>query len=107
MPASYQCKDWYLGYASELHGYSLQAAYRAGAERHDACVLAVMDTNQHVFGAFNTEPIRVSGSYYGSSENFLVRIHPKFSAYKWTGKNTQFVIVSISLNLLVCLKFNF
>uniref|UniRef100_A0A7S3LLX4 Oxidation resistance protein 1 n=1 Tax=Aplanochytrium stocchinoi TaxID=215587 RepID=A0A7S3LLX4_9STRA len=93
MPARCACKDWTLTYASELHGYSLYASYRACKEVSGPCLLAIMDTNQYVFGVFCSEPLQLSGGqYYGNGETFLVRFLPKFSVYKWTGKNSLFMI---------------
>ena len=98
LPRRYAIKNWQLVYASELHGYSLYTAYRKfAARRADSSstpgfFIAVMDANQHVFGAFSTEVLRVNSTYFGTGESFLAKLHPEFATFPWTGKNSQFVL---------------
>mmetsp|Transcript_2609 Transcript_2609/g.2970 ORF Transcript_2609/g.2970 Transcript_2609/m.2970 type:complete len:553 (-) Transcript_2609:1293-2951(-) len=93
IPARVACKDWSLQYASDLHGYSLLAAYRACKEFSGPCLLAIMDTRRHVFGVFCSEPLHLSrGSYYGTGETFLFKLRPQLSVYEWSGKNSQFIL---------------
>lgn len=93
LPVRISCSDWSLAYASELHGYSLYATYRACEKMNGPCLLVIMDTQQHVFGVFCSEPLHLSGGrYYGTGETFLVKFHPTFEVYKWSGMNSQFII---------------
>ncbi|WFD27987.1 oxidation resistance protein 1 [Malassezia nana] len=91
-----------------------------GLDPSDAgIVLAIRDTNDHVFGAFINEPLHVSSHYYGNGECFLWKtvqrrlpmppsasdgdasehddLHPDLAieVFRWTGKN-DYVVLSES-----------
>ncbi|KAJ1976750.1 oxidation resistance protein 1 [Dimargaris verticillata] len=61
---------WKLLYSTSQHGISLATLFRQ-VEKKGPLVLAVRDTNDHVFGGFLSEPLKPSPNYYGSGECFL------------------------------------
>uniref|UniRef100_A0A1I8I2R3 Oxidation resistance protein 1 n=1 Tax=Macrostomum lignano TaxID=282301 RepID=A0A1I8I2R3_9PLAT len=66
-----------LLYSAGRHGFSLKSAYRACAENAAApdsfCLLLVLDTDAHLFGAFLSGVMRQSEHYYGTGETFVFR----------------------------------
>ncbi|KAJ1965902.1 oxidation resistance protein 1 [Dimargaris xerosporica] len=61
---------WKLLYSTSQHGISLATLFRQ-VEKKGPLVLAVRDTNGHVFGGYLSEPLKPSPNYYGSGECFL------------------------------------
>uniref|UniRef100_A0A3B4FZS6 TLDc domain-containing protein n=1 Tax=Pundamilia nyererei TaxID=303518 RepID=A0A3B4FZS6_9CICH len=71
MPARTRGYQWQLVYSTAVHGSSLKTLYRNMAEV-DSPVLLV------VFGAFSSDPFRVSKYCYGTGETFLFSFNPDF-----------------------------
>ncbi|KAG7272243.1 hypothetical protein CRUP_001521 [Coryphaenoides rupestris] len=91
MPARTQGYPWHLAYSTAVHGTSLKTLYRNMAGLDNPVLLVIKDMQNKVFGAFSTEPFKVSDSCYGTGEMFLYSFGPDFKAYRWTGENSYFV----------------
>ncbi|KAF3840076.1 hypothetical protein F7725_018793 [Dissostichus mawsoni] len=91
MPVRTQVHPWQLVYSTAIHGSSLKTLYRnmAGLER--PVLLVIKDTHKKVFGAFSSDPFKVSKYCYGTGETFLFSFNPDFQAYKWSGENSYFM----------------
>ena len=92
LPARCRLCNWRLAYSSRRDGISLRSLYRAAAGKNSSVesVLVVRDTKGHSFGAFTSEPWRVSPRYYGTGESFVFTVEPKCVAYRWSTKNDYF-----------------
>ncbi|XP_019751253.1 nuclear receptor coactivator 7 isoform X2 [Hippocampus comes] len=91
MPERTQGYRWQLVYSTAVHGSSLKTLYRNMAGLDSPVLLVVKDMQKKVFGAFSSDPFRVSKYCYGTGETFLFTFNPDFQAYKWTGENSYFV----------------
>ncbi|XP_039869053.1 nuclear receptor coactivator 7-like isoform X2 [Simochromis diagramma] len=91
MPARTQGYQWQLVYSTAVHGSSLKTLYRNMAEVDSPVLLVVKDMHKKVFGAFSSDPFRVSKYCYGTGETFLYSFNPNFQVYKWSGVNSYFV----------------
>ncbi|CAK6954335.1 nuclear receptor coactivator 7 [Scomber scombrus] len=91
MPARTQGYPWQLVYSTAIHGSSLKTLYRNMAGLDSPVLLVVKDMHKKVFGAFSSDPFRVSKYCYGTGETFLFSFNPDFQAYRWSGENSYFV----------------
>lgn len=91
LPARTQGYPWKLAYSISTHGSSLKTLYRNMAGLDSPVLLVIRDTHQKVFGAFCSDPFRVSRGCYGTGETFLFHFNPDFQLYKWSGENSYFV----------------
>ncbi|XP_059195152.1 nuclear receptor coactivator 7 [Centropristis striata] len=91
MPARTQEYPWHLVYSSAVHGSSLKTLYRNMASLDSPVLLVIKDMHKKVFGAFSSDPFKVSKYCYGTGETFLFSFNPDFQAYKWSGENSYFV----------------
>ncbi|XP_046890278.1 nuclear receptor coactivator 7-like isoform X2 [Hypomesus transpacificus] len=91
MPARTQGYPWRLVYSMAVHGSSLKTLYRKMAEVDSPVLLVIKDLEHKVFGAFSSDPFRVSNYCYGTGETFLYSFSPEFQAYRWSGENCYFV----------------
>ncbi|KAM4632982.1 nuclear receptor coactivator 7 isoform 2-T2 [Polymixia lowei] len=91
MPARTQGYPWQLVYSTAIHGTSLKTLYRNMAGLDSPVLLVIKDMHNKVFGAFSSDPFRVSNYCYGTGETFLYSFGPDFKAYKWSGENSYFV----------------
>ncbi|XP_039869054.1 nuclear receptor coactivator 7-like isoform X3 [Simochromis diagramma] len=91
MPARTRGYQWQLVYSTAVHGSSLKTLYRNMAEVDSPVLLVVKDMHKKVFGAFSSDPFRVSKYCYGTGETFLYSFNPDFQVYKWSGVNSYFV----------------
>uniref|UniRef100_A0A3P9AYP3 Nuclear receptor coactivator 7 n=1 Tax=Maylandia zebra TaxID=106582 RepID=A0A3P9AYP3_9CICH len=78
MPARTQGYQWQLVYSTAVHGSSLKTLYRNMAEVDSPVLLVVKDMHKKVFGAFSSDPFRVSKYCYGTGETFLFSFNPDF-----------------------------
>ena len=53
-------------------------------------MLLVSDTRGAAFGAFCTEPWKVSPRYYGTGESFVFRLAPEMRIFAWSQLNSFF-----------------
>ncbi|XP_036928776.1 TLD domain-containing protein 2 isoform X1 [Acanthopagrus latus] len=91
LPARTQCHPWQLVYSTAIHGSSLKTLYRNMAGLDSPVLLVIKDMHQKVFGAFSSDPFKVSKYCYGTGETFLFSFNPDFQAYRWSGENSYFV----------------
>ncbi|KAJ3598517.1 hypothetical protein NHX12_002028 [Muraenolepis orangiensis] len=91
VPARTQGYPWQLAYSTMVHGTSLKTLYRNMAGLDNPVLLVIRDMQNKVFGAFTTEPFKVSPSCYGTGETFIYSFSPDFKAYRWSGENSYFV----------------
>ncbi|XP_020490239.1 nuclear receptor coactivator 7 isoform X1 [Labrus bergylta] len=91
MPARTQGYPWQLVYSTAIHGSSLKTLYRNMAGLDSPVLLVIKDMQQKVFGAFSSDPFKVSKYSYGTGETFLFSSNPEFQAYRWSGENSYFV----------------
>ncbi|KAM3873466.1 nuclear receptor coactivator 7 [Diretmus argenteus] len=90
MPARTQGYPWQLVYSTAVHGTSLKTLYRNTACLDNPVLLVIKDMHNKVFGAFCSDPFRVSTHCYGTGETFLYSFSPDFKAYRWSGENSYF-----------------
>lgn len=85
--------SWELVYSTHLHGISLSTLYRNFQDYDSPAVIIVKDETQKVFGAFLSEPPRVSDGFFGNGESMLFTFDEqnKLTPYNWTGENNFFL----------------
>ncbi|XP_005986835.1 oxidation resistance protein 1-like [Latimeria chalumnae] len=83
--------SWNLAYSVSRHGTSLKALYRAMVDLSCLVLLVIKDTDEQVFGALSSVPLKVSNCFYGTGETFLFSFHPELKIYNWTGDNHYFL----------------
>uniref|UniRef100_A0A3Q2EGA6 Nuclear receptor coactivator 7-like n=3 Tax=Cyprinodon TaxID=28741 RepID=A0A3Q2EGA6_CYPVA len=91
MPPKTQGYPWHLVYSTAIHGTSLRTLYRNMADLDSPVLLVIKDMNKKVFGAFCSDPLKVSKYFYGTGETFLFSFNPDFQQYRWSGENSYFV----------------
>uniref|UniRef100_A0A3B1J1X4 Nuclear receptor coactivator 7a n=1 Tax=Astyanax mexicanus TaxID=7994 RepID=A0A3B1J1X4_ASTMX len=91
LPARVQGTVWELVYSTAEHGTSLRTLYRKTAPIDRPVLLLIQDIHNQVFGAFSSDPFRVSNSCYGTGETFLFTFDPEFKTFCWSGENSYFV----------------
>ncbi|XP_030014530.1 nuclear receptor coactivator 7 isoform X1 [Sphaeramia orbicularis] len=91
MPPRTQGYPWHLAYSTAVHGSSLKTLYRNMAGLDSPVLLVIKDMQKKVFGAFCSDPFRVSKYCYGTGETFLFSFNPDFQSYRWSGENSYFV----------------
>uniref|UniRef100_A0A3B4BDG9 TLDc domain-containing protein n=2 Tax=Periophthalmus magnuspinnatus TaxID=409849 RepID=A0A3B4BDG9_9GOBI len=91
LPVRTQGYPWQLVYSITIHGSSLKTLYRNMAGLDSPVLLVIRDMHKKVFGAFSSDPFKISHSCYGTGETFLFSFNPDFQLYKWTGENSYFV----------------
>ncbi|KAK5619124.1 hypothetical protein CRENBAI_025785 [Crenichthys baileyi] len=91
MPPKTQGYPWRLVYSTAVHGTSLRTLYRNMADLDSPVLLVIKDMHKKVFGAFCSDPLRVSKYFYGTGETFLFSFSPDFQQYRWSGENSYFV----------------
>ncbi|XP_067305592.1 nuclear receptor coactivator 7 isoform X2 [Pseudorasbora parva] len=91
IPARTRGYPWRLVYSTAEHGTSLRTLYRKMGELDRPVLMVIKDTDNQVFGAFSSEPFRVSSYCYGTGETFLYSFSPEFQIFRWSGENSYFV----------------
>uniref|UniRef100_A0A8C2Z0D1 Nuclear receptor coactivator 7a n=2 Tax=Cyclopterus lumpus TaxID=8103 RepID=A0A8C2Z0D1_CYCLU len=91
MPVKTRGYPWQLVYSTAVHGSSLKTLYRNMAGLDSPVLLVIKDMHKKVFGAFSSDPFKVSKYCYGTGETFLFSFSPDFQAYRWSGENSYFV----------------
>ncbi|MEQ2300855.1 hypothetical protein AMECASPLE_030103 [Ameca splendens] len=91
LPPRTQGYQWQLAYSTVINGSSLKTLYRNMANLDSPVLLVIKDMHKKVFGAFCSDPFRVSKYCYGTGETFLFSFNPDFQLYRWSGENSYFV----------------
>ncbi|RKP05277.1 TLDc domain-containing protein [Thamnocephalis sphaerospora] len=89
-------RRWSLEYSLDQHGISF-ATMLDRVQDKGPLILAIMDTNGQVFGAYVSEPFKPCIGAYGSGECFLWRVRtgqatPTVEVFHWTGKNDYTIV---------------
>lgn len=82
MPLRHREKAWTLLYSTHRDGISMQTMLRK-SRNMSPTVLVVRDMEKHVFGAFCSEPWKISSRYYGTGETFVFTISPQSRVWHW------------------------
>mmetsp|Transcript_20982 Transcript_20982/g.45038 ORF Transcript_20982/g.45038 Transcript_20982/m.45038 type:complete len:268 (-) Transcript_20982:295-1098(-) len=99
LPARMRDLEWHQYFSTDVHG-TLTSAYQRWSAKHikhpGPGVLLVMDSNNHVFGAFCPTgwEIQPRLHYYGNGECFLFRSMPDFEVYRSTHVNYHHVLAA-------------
>lgn len=88
MPLRHRQKKWILLYSTLRDGISMQTLLRKSKGKAPT-VLLVRDMNKHVFGAFCSEPWRISSRYYGTGETFIFKVEPNPAVWHWWWKKSK------------------
>ncbi|KAK7158380.1 hypothetical protein R3I93_009556 [Phoxinus phoxinus] len=91
IPARTQGYRWKLVYSTAEHGTSLRTLYRQMGDIDRPVLMVIKDSDKQVFGAFSSDPFRVSSFCYGTGETFLYSFSPEFQIFRWSGENSYFV----------------
>ncbi|KAK5852985.1 hypothetical protein PBY51_006812 [Eleginops maclovinus] len=91
LPPRVQIYPWRLAYSTVKHGTSLKTLYRSLADVESPVLLVIKDMDNQIFGAFSSDPFKVSEYCYGTGETFLFSFCPEIKVYLWTGENSYFV----------------
>ncbi|XP_070533092.1 LOW QUALITY PROTEIN: oxidation resistance protein 1-like [Ptychodera flava] len=91
LPPRVEGYSWSLIYSTYEHGFSLKTLYRSMDGYDSPVLLIVKDSDNFIFGALLSTPIKVSDHFYGTGETFLYTLLPEFKKYPWTGNNNFFV----------------
>ncbi|KAJ1911948.1 oxidation resistance protein 1, partial [Mycoemilia scoparia] len=94
-------RKWKLLYSMEQHGTSIRTLYNQ-VDKKGPVLLAIKDTDGHVFGAFLSDPPKADPSFYGNGTSFLWRSYRSTSipsssgydsvqVYKSTGDNQYYI----------------
>ncbi|CAG5133035.1 unnamed protein product, partial [Candidula unifasciata] len=85
--------DWKLVYGTHKHGYSLQNMYMKTEEleEDEPVLLFITDTHGAVFGAYLSNTIRQSETFYGTGATFLFTFLPEFKKFPWRRNNNYFM----------------
>ena len=92
---------WRLVFTTSLHGFSLASLYRkCQLEDNNPTLLCVEDTQQNVFGALLSCPIKLTDHFYGTGESFLFTCKPNFRVFNWSGENQHYARGNIDCLLI-------
>merc|ERR1712002_833720 len=86
--------QWVNVFNTAEDGFSLGTLYRKFKGFHaeiTSSLIMIKDSNNNVFGAFVSSPIKESKDPYGTGESFLFTTWPNWKVYVWSGVNEQFV----------------
>ncbi|KAI8370669.1 TLDc domain-containing protein, partial [Radiomyces spectabilis] len=85
---------WTLIFSLTQHGASMSTLYECVKNYQGlSLLLAVHTTNDELIGAYLSETLHISSTYYGSGESFLWQATPTsgLTIYRWTEANTYFI----------------
>ncbi|KAJ9060982.1 oxidation resistance protein 1, variant 2 [Entomophthora muscae] len=98
LPSRYRlAKSWNLLYNIDQHGLSMSTMFRRCKDQ-GPCIIAIRDSENQVFGAYISDPLEPSPSYYGSGESFLWRAdnnsddNTQITKYEWSGLNRYIIL---------------
>jgi len=97
-PSAYkEYRNWRLLYSLDCHGTHIQTMYDNVFEK-SPLVIAVMDEDGCIFGAYSTDYFRSETHYYGNGQTFLWKYtvdengNGVFNCFKATGSNHYYII---------------
>ena len=90
---------WRLIFTTSLHGFSLASLYRKCQVQGDSpTLLCIEDSQENMFGALLSDPIKLHEHFYGTGESFLFTCRPEFRVFKWSGENQHFARHFLNMN---------
>ena len=97
LPPEVQNQHWSLAYSTENNGFSLHNLYRTVAEEPEPFMIAILDNNGHIFGAFLTCTPQLCENFIGTGRSWLFAYsdenessNSKINIFQWSGKNEYF-----------------
>ena len=84
---------WHLIYSMREHGVSLDTLY-SKCENRKPLVMIIQASDKTRFGAYLSQGLFKSKSFFGSAESFVFTFHPLLTVYKSSGKNQYFATAS-------------
>ncbi|XP_041081263.1 TLD domain-containing protein 2-like [Polyodon spathula] len=81
---------WTLAYSTMNHGTSLRTLYRSMHGLDCSTFIVIKGTDDQVFVALCSSPLRVSDCFYGTGETLLFSLSPELQVFKWTSENSFF-----------------
>ncbi|GIY46292.1 oxidation resistance protein 1 [Caerostris extrusa] len=91
LPARAVGFPWTRIYSTSTDGFLLKSLYRKMRDFDCPVIIVMQDTENAIFGAMLSEPLRQSDGFYGTGETFLFTFHPSFKLFKWSGANNFFI----------------
>eukprot|EP00823_Brevimastigomonas_motovehiculus_P004192 TRINITY_DN2698_c0_g1_i1.p1 TRINITY_DN2698_c0_g1~~TRINITY_DN2698_c0_g1_i1.p1 ORF type:complete len:281 (-),score=49.52 TRINITY_DN2698_c0_g1_i1:374-1216(-) len=91
LPEAQSIQDLKLLYHMSADGASISNFYNR-AQEQGPTIMLIRDSANYVFGCYASESWRRSSLYFGNGLTFVMSISPTFKAYKWTEKNTYFLL---------------
>ena len=89
-------------FSTAKHGFSLMSLYRSCLRKEEPALLIIQTNTPVIFGAFLSDPPRLSDNFYGTGESWLFTYKhssQKSRVFSWSGENTN--ILQGSLESLV------
>ncbi|KAI8881490.1 TLD-domain-containing protein [Backusella circina FSU 941] len=92
---------WTLLYSIDQHGVSLNTIYSSMKNRQGPCIMIIKDTDNQIFGSYQSDVFSCQSNYYGTGECFLWKLSqvehtkhpmPKIKVFPWTGKNDYMIL---------------
>ena len=97
LPPDVQNQHWSLAYSTENNGFSLHNLYRTVADEPEPFLIAILDNDGHVFGAFLTCTPQLCENFIGTGRSWLFAYsdenessNSKINIFHWSGKNEYF-----------------
>eukprot|EP01134_Creolimax_fragrantissima_P000523 CFRG0523T1 len=95
LPEKVKYNDWVMLFNTSSCGFSLNALYRQ-VKSSGPNIIILRDSGNAVFGAYLSEPLRVSETrYFGSGECFVFTLAPIARVYPWTGLEDFFISATL------------
>ncbi|OUM60286.1 hypothetical protein PIROE2DRAFT_46410, partial [Piromyces sp. E2] len=96
-----ECQKWELVFSLVDHGSSITTLLNKCSETHltGSFLLAILDTNGYIYGAYLSEAIHVSKRFYGSGECFLWKLNndkKEIEYYRGSVENNYHIITEKS-----------
>ncbi|KAL8574956.1 hypothetical protein ACOMHN_052121 [Nucella lapillus] len=91
LPARTVGYHWSLVYSTGHHGFSLKRLYRELCHLDSPILLVLQDTDDVVFGAYLSDPPRLSDHFYGTGTCQLWSFCDKLQVFGWSGDNGYFI----------------
>ncbi|XP_076457258.1 oxidation resistance protein 1-like [Babylonia areolata] len=91
LPARTVGYRWSLVYSTALHGFSLKRLYRELFPLDSPILLVLQDTQDVVFGAYLSDPPRLSDHFYGTGTCQLWTFREKLQVFCWSEDNAYFI----------------
>jgi hypothetical protein len=96
LPLQYKEYSWKCAYSLVRDGKSYATLYKK-IKGHQGSLLIIKDSGGHIFGGFARQPWSMNNEgYYGTGETFVFTLEPSVCVYKWSEKNSLFMMLDDS-----------